>query len=62
MKKGCSSIQLTLAWILAQGDDFFIISGTIKIKNLEDNVGAAQVKLGLRKKYKKFTNFLRKRM
>ncbi len=44
-KKGCTTGQLVLAWILAQGDDFFVIPGTTKIKNLEENVGAAQVKL-----------------
>jgi aryl-alcohol dehydrogenase-like predicted oxidoreductase len=44
-KKGCTPGQLTLAWILAQGDDFIIIPGTTKIKNLEENVGAAQIKL-----------------
>ena len=44
-KKGCTAGQLTLAWILAQGNDFFAIPGTSKIKNLEDNAAAAQVKL-----------------
>ncbi len=44
-EKGCTTGQLALAWILAQGDDFFVIPGTTKIKNLEENVGAAQVKL-----------------
>jgi aryl-alcohol dehydrogenase-like predicted oxidoreductase len=44
-KKGCTSGQLTLAWILSQGEDFIVIPGTSKIKNLEENVGAAQVKL-----------------
>jgi aryl-alcohol dehydrogenase-like predicted oxidoreductase len=44
-KKGCTSGQLTLAWILAQGDDFIVIPGTSKIKNLEENVAAAQIKL-----------------
>ena len=44
-KKGCTPGQLTLAWILAQGDDFIPIPGTTKVKNLEENVGAAQVKL-----------------
>ena len=44
-KKGCTMGQLTLAWILAQGDDFIPIPGTTKIKNLEENAGAAQVKL-----------------
>ncbi|KAK0486611.1 NADP-dependent oxidoreductase domain-containing protein [Armillaria novae-zelandiae] len=37
--------QVTLAWILAQGDDFFVIPGTKKIKYLEENLGAAKVKL-----------------
>jgi aryl-alcohol dehydrogenase-like predicted oxidoreductase len=32
--------QLTLAWILAEGDDFV---GTTKIKNLEENAAAAQI-------------------
>ncbi|CAF4046551.1 unnamed protein product [Adineta steineri] len=44
-EKDCSTGQLTLAWILAQGDDFIPIPGTSKIKNLEENAGAAQVKL-----------------
>lgn len=44
-KKGCTTGQLTLAWILAQGDQFIVIPGTSKIKNLEENVAAAKVKL-----------------
>ena len=44
-KKGVTASQLTLAWILAQGDDFFPIPGTTKIANLKDNVGAAFVEL-----------------
>ena len=44
-KKGCTSGQLALAWILAQGEDFIVIPGTTKIKNLEENVGSADVKL-----------------
>lgn len=44
-KKGCTTGQLTLAWILAQGDDFIVIPGTSKIKNLEENIEAAQIKL-----------------
>ena len=46
-KKGCSVGQLTLAWILAQGEDFIPIPGTTKIKNLEENVGSLQVKLNV---------------
>ena len=44
-KKNCTASQLILAWILAQGNDFIVIPGTSKIKNLEENVAAAQVKL-----------------
>ncbi|CAF1419819.1 unnamed protein product [Adineta ricciae] len=44
-KKGCTPGQLTLAWILAQGEDFIVIPGTSKIKNLEENVAAVQVQL-----------------
>ncbi|CAF3771699.1 unnamed protein product [Rotaria sordida] len=44
-KKGCTTGQLTLAWILAQGDDFIPIPGTTKIKNLEENVTAAYIQL-----------------
>ena len=45
MRKNCTVGQLTLAWILAQGDDFILIPGTTKVKNLEENVGAVKVKL-----------------
>jgi aryl-alcohol dehydrogenase-like predicted oxidoreductase len=44
-KKGCTPGQLTLAWLLAQGDDVFPIPGTKKIKYLEENLGALNVKL-----------------
>ncbi|KAF8245481.1 putative Aldo-keto reductase yakc [Wilcoxina mikolae CBS 423.85] len=44
-RKGCTPGQLTLAWILAQGEDFFVIPGTKRIAMLEENVGAAQVQL-----------------
>ncbi|CAF1337446.1 unnamed protein product [Adineta steineri] len=43
--KDCTPGQLTLAWILAQGDDFIPIPGTSKIKRLEENVAAVQIKL-----------------
>lgn len=35
-KKGCSPGQLTLAWVLAQGDDFIPIPGTKRVKYLEE--------------------------
>jgi aryl-alcohol dehydrogenase-like predicted oxidoreductase len=44
-KKGCTPGQLTLAWLLAQGDDIIPIPGTKKIKYLEENLGSLEVKL-----------------
>ncbi|PVF97659.1 Aldo/keto reductase [Serendipita vermifera] len=44
-KKGVTPSQLTLAWILAQGDDFFAIPGTKKEKYLIENHGAVNVTL-----------------
>ncbi|KAK3385616.1 Aldo/keto reductase-like protein [Podospora didyma] len=44
-KKGCSSGQLALAWLLAQGNDIIPIPGTKKIKYLEENVAAAFLEL-----------------
>lgn len=43
--KGCTSSQLALAWVLAQGDFIFPIPGTKRIKYLEENIGALEVKL-----------------
>jgi len=44
-EKGCTSAQLALAWVLAQGDDVVPIPGTKKREYLEDNVGAVDVEL-----------------
>jgi aryl-alcohol dehydrogenase-like predicted oxidoreductase len=44
-EKGCTSGQLTLAWLLAQGPSVIPIFGTTKVKNLKDNVGALKVTL-----------------
>ena len=44
-KKGCTTGQLTLAWEMAQGEDIVPIPGTKKIKYLEENMGALDVKL-----------------
>ncbi|KAH8926590.1 Aldo/keto reductase [Atractiella rhizophila] len=44
-KKNCSAGQLALAWVLAQGDDFFAIPGTKNEKYLLENVGSTEVKL-----------------
>ncbi|MBL8659125.1 MAG: aldo/keto reductase [Rhodospirillales bacterium] len=43
--KGCTSAQLALAWVLAQGEDVVPIPGTRRRRNLEDNVGALAVSL-----------------
>jgi len=43
--KGCTPAQLTLAWLLAQGDDIVAIPGTRYPKRLDENIGALAVKL-----------------
>ncbi len=43
--KGCTPSQLALAWVLAQGDDVVPIPGTKRIKYLDENLGAVDVKL-----------------
>jgi aryl-alcohol dehydrogenase-like predicted oxidoreductase len=44
-EKGCTSSQLALAWVLAQGDDIVPIPGTKRRSYLEDNAGALEVSL-----------------
>ena len=44
-EKGVTPSQLVLAWLLAQGDDVLPIPGTKHVARLEENVGAAAVKL-----------------
>ena len=44
-KKGVSPGQLVIAWVMAQGDDFIPIPGTKRVKYLEDNAKAVDVKL-----------------
>ena len=39
-KKGCTPAQITLAWLLAQGDDVVTIPGTRNASRLDENVGA----------------------
>ncbi|RWR74345.1 putative aldo-keto reductase 2 [Cinnamomum micranthum f. kanehirae] len=45
MRKGCSPLQLALAWVHHQGNDGCPIPGTTKIENLDQNIGALSVKL-----------------
>ncbi|KAK0672179.1 NADP-dependent oxidoreductase domain-containing protein [Cercophora samala] len=44
-KKGCTTGQLTLAWLMAQGPDIIPIPGTKKIKYLDENVASSNVVL-----------------
>jgi aryl-alcohol dehydrogenase-like predicted oxidoreductase len=43
--KKCTSSQLALAWVLAQGDHIFPIPGTKRTSYLEENVGALDMGL-----------------
>jgi aryl-alcohol dehydrogenase-like predicted oxidoreductase len=44
-EKGCTTAQLALAWVLAQGDDVVPIPGTKHVKYLDENIGALDVTL-----------------
>jgi aryl-alcohol dehydrogenase-like predicted oxidoreductase len=44
-KKGVTSAQLALAWILHQGDFIVPIPGARKLRHLEDNTAAAKIRL-----------------
>lgn len=44
-KKGCTTSQLALAWLLKQGGDVIPIPGTKKLKYLEENWGALDIYL-----------------
>ena len=44
-KKGCTLGQLALSWVHHQGDDVFPIPGTKRVKYLEENIAAFDVKL-----------------
>jgi hypothetical protein len=44
-EKRCTSAQLALAWVLAQGQDIVPIPGTKRRKYLQENVGAIDVDL-----------------
>ena len=43
--KGCTPAQLTLAWVLAQGEDVVAIPGTRSATRLDENLGALKVQL-----------------
>jgi aryl-alcohol dehydrogenase-like predicted oxidoreductase len=44
-RKGCTPAQITLAWLLAQGEDVVAIPGTRRMAALDENVGALDVAL-----------------
>ncbi|RPH94815.1 aldo/keto reductase [candidate division KSB1 bacterium] len=44
-QKKCTSGQLALAWVLAQGEDIVTIPGTKRIAYLEENLGAENIVL-----------------
>jgi aryl-alcohol dehydrogenase-like predicted oxidoreductase len=43
--KGCTPSQLALAWVLARGQDIVPIPGTKRVKYLDENLAAADVRL-----------------
>jgi aryl-alcohol dehydrogenase-like predicted oxidoreductase len=44
-RKGCTTAQLAIAWVLAQGPDVLTIPGTKHSERLAENLGALDVKL-----------------
>ncbi len=42
---GVKPSQLAIAWVLAQGDDIVPIPGTKRVRYLEENVAAAEIRL-----------------
>jgi aryl-alcohol dehydrogenase-like predicted oxidoreductase len=46
-ERGVTPGQLALAWVLAQGDDVVPIPGTKRVRYLEENAAAADVKLSV---------------
>ena len=44
-RKSCTAAQIALAWLLAQGEDIFLIPGTKRIPYLEQNIGALNITL-----------------
>jgi aryl-alcohol dehydrogenase-like predicted oxidoreductase len=44
-EKGCTTAQLALAWVLAQGDDVVPIPGTKRIRYLDENIGGLDINL-----------------
>jgi aryl-alcohol dehydrogenase-like predicted oxidoreductase len=45
-EKGCTTAQLALAWVLAQGSDIVPIPGTKRVRYLDENIDSLNVALG----------------
>ena len=45
-RRGCTSAQVAIAWLLAQGEHIVPIPGTKKVRYVEENAAAAAVRLG----------------
>ena len=45
IEKGCTPSQLSIAWVIAQGEDTITIPGTKRIKYLEENIASENVQL-----------------
>jgi aryl-alcohol dehydrogenase-like predicted oxidoreductase len=43
--KACTPAQLALAWVLSQGEHIVPIPGTRRVPNLQQNLGALEVRL-----------------
>jgi aryl-alcohol dehydrogenase-like predicted oxidoreductase len=43
--RACTPAQLALAWLLVKGDDIVPIPGTKRVKHVEENIGAADIRL-----------------
>jgi hypothetical protein len=46
-KKGVTAAQLTIAWLMAQGDDIIPIPGSTRIERVKENMDSLKVKLSL---------------
>jgi aryl-alcohol dehydrogenase-like predicted oxidoreductase len=44
--RGCTTAQLSLAWLLHQGEDIVPIPGTTRLHRLEENIAASAITLG----------------
>jgi hypothetical protein len=44
-KKNCTPAQLTIAWLMKQGDDIIPIPGSTNIERVKENLGSLSVQL-----------------